>query len=141
MLGVLGKPVHVGPLGAGASMKLVVNSTLGAVMTALGEALALGDKLGLDEAQVLDVLAESPVGVTVKSKRDKIESQTYTPNFKLSLAAKDVRLVSEAAARAGFDAHVAASAVGAFAAAEAAGLGDLDYSALVAHLRGQSARG
>jgi 3-hydroxyisobutyrate dehydrogenase-like beta-hydroxyacid dehydrogenase len=141
VLETLGRPGHFGPLGAGAAMKLVVNSTLGAAMAAVGEALTLADKLGLDETQVLDVLAESPVGATVKAKREKIQNQTYTPNFKLSLAAKDVRLVRAAAERAGFDARVAASAVALFTDAEAAGLGDLDYSAVVAHLRGQPIKG
>ncbi|HEX8771181.1 MAG TPA: NAD(P)-dependent oxidoreductase [Acidimicrobiales bacterium] len=141
VLSVLGQPRHVGPLGAGASMKLVTNSVLGALMTALAEALSLADHLGLDEPVVLDVLAKSPIGVTVESKRDKIESRTYPPNFRLSLAAKDVGLVRAAAERARFDAGVAAAAVAAFGAAEAAGLGDLDYSAVVAHLRGQTAKG
>ncbi|MDQ6927960.1 MAG: NAD(P)-dependent oxidoreductase [Actinomycetota bacterium] len=140
VLDVLGRPVHLGPLGSGAAMKLVANSTLGALMTALGEALALADALGLDQTDVLDVLAESPIGVTVKSKREKIEQETYAPNFKLALAAKDVRLVRAAAERAGLDARIATAAVAAFDAAEEAGFGNLDYSAVVAHLRGRPAR-
>jgi len=141
VLETLGHPAHLGSLGSGAAMKLVANSILGAVMTAFGEALLLADRLGLDEADVLDVLAESPIGATVKSKRDKIERQTYPPNFKLSLAAKDMRLVRDAAARADIDARVANTSVAAFGDAEARGLGDLDYSALVAHLRGHVASG
>jgi 3-hydroxyisobutyrate dehydrogenase-like beta-hydroxyacid dehydrogenase len=46
VLEAMGRPRHVGPLGAGAAMKLVANSTLGALMTGLGEALALADGLG-----------------------------------------------------------------------------------------------
>jgi 3-hydroxyisobutyrate dehydrogenase-like beta-hydroxyacid dehydrogenase len=137
----LGRPRHLGPLGAGASMKLVANSCLGALMTALGEALALADALGLDQAAVLDVLSESPIGATTRSKRSHVESGEYPPNFTLELAAKDLRLVTEAAERLGVEARVAAAARAHFEAAHGTGLGDLDYSAVIAHVRGHEAGG
>jgi 3-hydroxyisobutyrate dehydrogenase-like beta-hydroxyacid dehydrogenase len=93
VLEAMGTPRLLGPLGAGAAMKLVANSTLGALMTGLAEALALADGLGLEEAAVLDILSESAIGVTTKGKRPLIESGVYTPNFTLGLAAKDLRLV------------------------------------------------
>ena len=62
VLEVFGDVHHVGTGGAGAAMKLVVNTTLAASIVVLGEALALGRALGLDQASMLDVLAESPVG-------------------------------------------------------------------------------
>ncbi len=138
ILEVLGRPVRFGALGAGASMKLVANSTLGAVMSAVAEALALADALGLDQALVLDTLAESPVGATVGSKRALIESGEYQPNFALALAAKDLRLVDEAARAVGIEAWVAAAARAHFEDADRAGLGDLDYSAVIAHVRASS---
>ena len=58
-------------------------------MVAVGEALSVGEVYGLDRDVVLDVLADSPVGVTAKAKRANIESDTYPPSFKLSLALKD----------------------------------------------------
>jgi 3-hydroxyisobutyrate dehydrogenase-like beta-hydroxyacid dehydrogenase len=133
----LGGVLHPGPLGAGASMKLVTNSTLGALMSALGEALALADSFGLEEEKVLDVLAQSPLGVTVKRKRDLIESGSYPPSFKLSLARKDLGLVAQAAR--GLDLRVARASSSWLEGADAAGLGDLDYSAVVAHIRGRPA--
>ena len=89
ILEVLGRVRHVGGPGSGAGMKLVVNLPLGAAIVALGEALALGESLALDRSLVLDVLADSPIGSTVKSKRANIESGHYPPNFKLRHAAKD----------------------------------------------------
>ena len=141
LLEVLGRPAHLGPLGAGAAMKLVANSTLGALMTGLAEAMALADALGLDQSDVLDLLSESPIGATVKSKRAHLESGTYPPNFKLALAGKDLGLVTGAAASAGITLRVAAAAEAWMKDAEAAGLGALDYSAVVAHVRGREARG
>jgi len=136
VLEAMGSPRHLGPLGAGASMKLVANSTLGALMCGLAEALALADALGLDEAAVLDLLAESPIGVTVKSKRELIASGHYPANFKLELAAKDLGLVTAAARRAGTELRLASASQWWFERADAAGLGHLDYSAVIAEARG-----
>jgi 3-hydroxyisobutyrate dehydrogenase-like beta-hydroxyacid dehydrogenase len=121
-------------------MKLVANSTLGALMTGLAEALALADGLALDEAAVLDILVESPIGVTAKSKRALIESGVYQPNFSLGLAAKDLRLVTEAAEAAGVELRLAAAARSWFERADEHGLGELDYSAVIADVRGRPAR-
>lgn len=130
---------HLGPLGAGAAMKLVANCTLGALMTGLGEALALADGLGLDVSQVLELLAESAIGATAKSKADNIESGTYSPNFKLALAVKDLGLVTAAAQQAGVELRLAPAARAWLESADAAGLGAMDYSAVVAHIRGAEA--
>jgi 3-hydroxyisobutyrate dehydrogenase-like beta-hydroxyacid dehydrogenase len=135
----MGSPRHIGPLGAGASMKVVVNSTLMALMTALAEALALGDALGLEQSALFDVLADSPIGVPARSKRDRIESGQYPANFKLALAGKDAALILKEARRVGLDLPLAAAADAYMQAAEVAGLGDLDYSAVVAHVRGRPA--
>jgi 3-hydroxyisobutyrate dehydrogenase-like beta-hydroxyacid dehydrogenase len=67
ILAVLGTPHRVGGLGAGAAAKVVNNSTLGAAIVAFGEALALGDTLGLERSALLDVLADSPIGSTVRA--------------------------------------------------------------------------
>jgi 3-hydroxyisobutyrate dehydrogenase-like beta-hydroxyacid dehydrogenase len=141
VLEALGTPIHIGPQGAGAAMKLVANSTLGALMSGLGEALALAEGLGLDTSIVLDVLADSAIGVTVRSKRELIDSGVYPPRFKLSLAAKDLRLVTEAAGSTGRELRVAEAARSWLEDADGAGLGDLDYSAVIAHIRGVPATG
>jgi 3-hydroxyisobutyrate dehydrogenase-like beta-hydroxyacid dehydrogenase len=124
----------MGDLGQGAAMKLVVNSTLGALMTALGEALALAKAMGLDRERVLDVLAESPIATTAKGKRANVLSGRYVPNFKLGLAAKDMRLVQEAAESAGVELKVAEAARRWLDEADAAGLSELDYSAVIARI-------
>ena len=132
ILEALGTVHRVGNLGAGAAMKLVANSTIGATMAAFGEALALGEALGLDRSVLLDVLSETPIGMTVKGKRDNVESGSYQANFKLALALKDMRLVVDAAERSGQRLRVANGTLEWYEAAHAEGAGDLDYSAVVA---------
>ncbi|MEX2238935.1 MAG: NAD(P)-dependent oxidoreductase [Dehalococcoidia bacterium] len=135
LLSAMGDPIYIGPSGAGAAMKLVANSTLAACIAALGEALALGDSLGLDQEKVLDLLPP-PMQVTVSRARESILSGSYPPAFKLSLAAKDMRLVVETAETLGKNLALARAVAAALASAEGAGLAELNYSALIAHLRG-----
>ena len=139
VLEAMGEPVHVGPPGAGAAVKLVINSALGALMGSLGEALALGDVWGLDEDILLDALEVSPLGSTVTRKRQNIASETYPPNFKLALARKDMALVVEVAQRAGLHLRIAHAAKDWLDKADESGLGDLDYSSVVAQIRGAPA--
>jgi len=141
VLAPLGRPVHLGPVGAGQAMKLVANSTLAGLMSLTGEALALGDRFGLDETQVLAALLDSPIGPAVKRKLDKIETDRYSASFKLALMRKDMGLVTEAAGRRDATIPLVTAAAGWMARAQEDGLGELDYSAVVAAIRGRPASG
>ncbi|HEY5162471.1 MAG TPA: NAD(P)-dependent oxidoreductase, partial [Terriglobales bacterium] len=55
------KYFYLGPSGSGATMELVVNSLLGIGMQAIAEAVALGEKAGLDRTRLLGVLSETAV--------------------------------------------------------------------------------
>jgi 3-hydroxyisobutyrate dehydrogenase/2-hydroxy-3-oxopropionate reductase len=139
VLAVLGDPLYVGELGSGAAAKLVANSTLFAVICALGEAIALGEGLGLSRETVFDVLAATPLAAQAERRRRAIESASYPQRFKLSLARKDAELVLAAAKEAGVDLRLAEAARTWFAEAEEAGLGALDYSAVFARLLDEEA--
>jgi 3-hydroxyisobutyrate dehydrogenase-like beta-hydroxyacid dehydrogenase len=139
ILEVFGQVRHVGGPGSGAAMKLVVNLPLGAAIVVLGESLALAESMALDRSIVLDVLTDSPIGPTVKAKRANIESGHYPPNFKLRHAAKDVRLVTDAADARGRDLRLAQATRAWLEEATEAGAGDLDYSAVVATIVGEKA--
>ncbi|HZA80054.1 MAG TPA: NAD-binding protein, partial [Actinomycetes bacterium] len=136
VLAAMGEPVHVGPPGTGAAVKLVVNSTSAALTALLAEALALADVLGVDQGVALDALGASPMGIIVERTRERIESGNYPPAFKLALAAKDLGLAAGLAAGGGLELRLAEAARSRLQAADGAGLGELDFSAVVAHLRG-----
>jgi 3-hydroxyisobutyrate dehydrogenase-like beta-hydroxyacid dehydrogenase len=135
----LGSVGHVGGLGAGAAMKLIANLALGASITAVGEALTLGEALGLGRTPVLNMLEGSQLGPAVRAKRANIESGHYPPNFKLRHAAKDLRLVIEAAP-VGRDLRVSAATRIWLDEAVERGAADLDYSAAVATIIGEEPR-
>src|SRR5438094_4287787 len=65
ILDILGQSsFYMGPSGMGTTMKLVVNTLLGVGMQALAEAIALGEKAGLEKGLLLDVLSQSAVLTT-----------------------------------------------------------------------------
>jgi 3-hydroxyisobutyrate dehydrogenase-like beta-hydroxyacid dehydrogenase len=136
LLSALGSPLHVGPLGAGAAAKLVANTTLFGTLGVLGEALALADGLGLSRDVAFEVLAGTPVAAQAERRRQSVETGEYPQRFSLSLARKDAELIAEAAATAGVDLRLAAAARSWIREAEEAGLGEEDYSAVLAHILG-----
>ncbi|MCU1348679.1 MAG: 3-hydroxyisobutyrate dehydrogenase, partial [Acidobacteria bacterium] len=137
ILELLGTVRHTGAPGSGAAMKLVANLVLGAAIVTLGEALALGDSLELERGLVLDALAASPIGPIVKAKRANVESGDFTPSFKLRHAAKDLRLVTEAAAVRRRELRQAQANRAWLDDAAERGAADLDFSAVVATIRGE----
>jgi 3-hydroxyisobutyrate dehydrogenase-like beta-hydroxyacid dehydrogenase len=140
ILELFGDVHHVGAGGDGEAMKLVLNTTLAASIVALGEALALGAALGLDQTAMLDALQDSPVGTTVRAKRVNIETRHYPPSFKLSLAAKDMRLAVGAADHTGTSLKTADTVRRWLDDAADQGAADLDFSAVVAVILGQPPR-
>ena len=85
--------------GAATRMKLVINNWVLGLTEVLAESLALAGQLGVDKSQVLDILDGNPVGSPyAQLKGQLIVSEKFEPpSFPLRLAAKDARLVLEAA--------------------------------------------
>jgi 3-hydroxyisobutyrate dehydrogenase len=67
---------HVGPHGAGATMKLAVNLPLMVYWQTLGEALSLVEPLGLDPQRVIDILSDSSGGPNMLKVRGGMIAQT-----------------------------------------------------------------
>jgi 3-hydroxyisobutyrate dehydrogenase/2-hydroxy-3-oxopropionate reductase len=128
---------HMGRLGSGAAMKLVVNTVIYGLNQALAEALVLADAAGLDRPRAYDVLAASVVGAPyVGYKRAAyLEPATTPPVFGLDLAAKDLGLIAELARQVGVPMPQAAANLDVVVAAAAGGRGDRDFSTVADYLR------
>lgn len=100
ILQVLGEHIfYMGSSGMGTTMKLVVNALLGAGMQALAEAIALGEKAGLEKGLLLEVLEQTTVLTPgQKSKLANVKGDQYPTLFALSLMHKDLGLVLRQAA-------------------------------------------
>jgi 3-hydroxyisobutyrate dehydrogenase-like beta-hydroxyacid dehydrogenase len=129
---------HVGPLGSGAAMKLAVNALIFALNNTLSEALVLAERSGIDRSVAYDVFAASAAGAPfVGYKRDAFVSPESTPvAFSLDLAAKDLRLITEHAARLGVPMPQATAARASIDEAVARLGPDRDFSAVAVYLRG-----
>src|SRR6266853_2530264 len=89
---------HLGPPGAGTTMKLVVNTLLGVGMQAIAEAVVLGEKAGLDRERLLAVLSKTAVIAPAHvGKLAKAAINDYSQQFPLRLMNKDFQLILEAA--------------------------------------------
>ena len=93
---------HLGPSGSGATMKLVVNALLGIGMQAIAEAVALGEKAGLDRNCLLDVLSQTAVVAPAHAgKLQRAKKSDYSPQFPIRLMNKDFGLIFNLAAAVG----------------------------------------
>ena len=96
------KYFYLGPSGSGATMKLVVNTLLGIGMQAIAEAVALGEKAGLDRNRLLNVLSETAVVAPAHvGKLERAMRSDYSPQFPIRLMNKDFGLILNLAAAVG----------------------------------------
>jgi 3-hydroxyisobutyrate dehydrogenase len=135
LLAVLGSPVHVGPSGVGAALKLAANAATISTLVAVGELLALTDRMGLDQAVVLDGLGLGPLASFIERWRPRLEDRYDRPDFRLELARKDLALVLAEAERAGVALTMVETAAARSDEALAAGLGPRDFGAVAGFLR------
>jgi 3-hydroxyisobutyrate dehydrogenase-like beta-hydroxyacid dehydrogenase len=129
---------HLGDVGSGAVMKLVVNSVVHALNAALSEAVVLAEKAGIDRATTYDVLESSAVAAPfVKYKRRSfVDPEPTAVAFSLALVAKDYGLIARLADSVGASMQQADATRSLVARAIAdAGLGDSDMAALAQYLR------
>jgi 3-hydroxyisobutyrate dehydrogenase len=104
VLAAMGKDIfRTGPLGSGHAMKALNNYVSAAGLTAAVEALAVGEKFGLDPNVMTDVLnASSGRNNTTENKlKQFILSKTFASGFSAALMAKDVRTADELGAAIG----------------------------------------
>lgn len=138
---------HLGPAGAGTTMKLVVNTLLGVGMQAIAEAIPLGEKAGIERNRLLEVLSQTAVIAPAHvGKLTRAAQEDYSPQFPLGLMNKDFRLILETAKlrNVQMPATVAAFRVNSM---EWANNPDADFSAVIrrmeelAHVKASDRRG
>jgi 3-hydroxyisobutyrate dehydrogenase-like beta-hydroxyacid dehydrogenase len=129
--------IHVGPLGAGATMKLAVNGIIHALNEAVSEALVLAESAGVQRSSAYEVFASGAAAAPfVLYKRAAFEHPEETGvAFSLDLVGKDLDLILALAGRTGApmpQAEVNRAVVG---EAIEAGYGAADLSAVARLLR------
>jgi 3-hydroxyisobutyrate dehydrogenase-like beta-hydroxyacid dehydrogenase len=130
---VLGKRwFHLGPNGAGQTIKLAMNLILALQVDALAEALALVTAAGLEGEKLVEVLQSSMARAAVLDvKAPLLLKGEYPPSFPLRLMHKDMGLALDLAKEAGVALPAAAAAYSTYSAVKAAAKEDLDYAAVM----------
>ena len=129
----MGKTItYLGPLGSGGFTKLANQIIVAVNLTALGEALTLAKKAGLDRDLTLTALAGGLAGSKcLEQKRPNYLSGTYKPGFKIDLHYKDLGLIMESARELGVPLPTTAVVQELFSALRVKGDGGLDHSGVI----------
>jgi 3-hydroxyisobutyrate dehydrogenase-like beta-hydroxyacid dehydrogenase len=123
---------YMGEGGSGAAMKLVGNLLVASQLQALGEALTLAKKAGLNLADVQGVLDVADFKTPIYHGVGRgVQADDYTVNFALDLMLKDAKLIEAFAQRLGSPVPTATTARAYIEASVKDGLGKLNASALI----------
>ena len=135
-LDVMGKKSFYFPrMGQGAQMKLVINMIMGTMMTAFAEGLCLGDKIGLEKTDILDVIGQGAITCPMfQIKGPLMMEENFAPAFPLKHMQKDMRLALLQGDACSQPLYTSSAANNAYLKARQDGRGDEDFSAVIKNL-------
>jgi 2-hydroxy-3-oxopropionate reductase len=142
LLEVLGSTVvHVGPAGAGQTVKAANQLVVGGTYALVAEALLLLEASGVDGGTGLDVLAGGLAGSRIlELKRESMVAREFSPGFRIDLHHKDMGIALAAARAAEVALPMTGLTAQLMAAARAQGYGPLDHSALLKVIENMSGK-
>ena len=130
---------HVGPLGAGATLKLAVNLPLLVYWQALGESLTICKPLNLPAERLIDILSDTAGAPAAMKGRGAVIAKVLggaplgETAFGITAAKKDLATAVQFAASLHAELPVAKSALACFEEAERDGLGEADATTVSVH--------
>lgn len=137
LLEIMGKKtLHLGEVGHGSNMKMLVNLLLAQSMLAFSEAMVLGERMGLAQETLFNVLLNVPVTAPFLGLvRPKLENGDYEANFPLRWIQKDLHLATTTAYEQGVSMPSLNLAKEIFAMAQQNGYAEKDFSAIYDYLK------
>jgi len=133
ILGVMGKKwFHLGPNGAGQTIKLAMNGILALQVGAMAEALALVMRAGLQGEQLIEVMQASMARSGVLDLKSPLMVKgEFKPSFPLRLMHKDLGLMLDLANQLGVALPATAAAREVYSYVKGEAKEDLDYSGVM----------
>lgn len=116
----------IGPSGAGMALKLINQAVYVGYQAVFAEGLAIGDAMGLDVAQMLEVLGSSAAGHPMMAQRYPAIVAHSDRGFGIDRGTLFLDLAADAFAQAGIPTPVLNATSASLHAAETAGLGGVD---------------
>jgi 2-hydroxy-3-oxopropionate reductase len=140
LLALMGKNItHVGPAGAGQITKVANQVIVALNIAAVAEALVFASKAGADPARVRQALMGGFASSRVLEVHgERMIKRTFNPGFRIKLHQKDLNLALQGARALGVALPNTAMTAQLMQACAAAGLQDMDHSALVQALEGMA---
>ncbi|MFG1920339.1 NAD(P)-dependent oxidoreductase [Cryptosporangium sp. NPDC048952] len=130
------RTLWVGAAGQGSRLKLVANLWVATATAGTAEVLSLAGSLGLDPSLFFRAVEGGGTDMPyIHLKGGAMLAGNFDPSFSMEGAAKDTRLIVEAASEGGLELPVARAIAGQFAAGVEAGNGDLDMAAAYLNYR------
>jgi 2-hydroxy-3-oxopropionate reductase len=124
--------VHVGPNGAGQTVKAANQLIVAANIEALAEAVVFLEAHGVDTAAAMEVLGGGLAGSKVlEQKKRNMLDRSFEPGFRVDLHDKDLGILTTAAREAGVVIPLGAVVAQLMASCKAVGDGSLDHSVLL----------
>ena len=122
----------VGKPGVATRLKLINNFVLGSFMATIAEAVAAGEKAGLERETILGVLAAGAGNSTVlQGKKEKLLRGDFTPQFSSAAILKDLNYLEDLFSGITLSSESLSALRKVFQKAIAEGLGDDDFSAVI----------
>jgi len=133
ILEAVGKTVvHVGPIGAGQTVKAANQLIVAGTIELVAEAIVLLEAYGVDTEAAVKVLAGGLAGNAIlQRKAAGMLARDFTPGFRIDLHHKDMGIVTAAARDAGVVIPLGALTAQLIASQRAQGHGGLDHSSLL----------
>jgi len=133
VLEAVGKTVvHVGPAGAGQTVKAANQLIVAGTLELVAEAIVFLEASGVDTEAAVQVLAGGLAGSAIlERKAPAMLRRDFTPGFRVELHHKDMGIVTAAAREAGTVIPLGAAVAQLLASLQAGGDGGLDHSALL----------
>ncbi|HVC19037.1 MAG TPA: NAD(P)-dependent oxidoreductase [Vicinamibacterales bacterium] len=127
---------HVGPVGSGAAMKLVINTLLATHWAVLAEAMGMGSRYGLDYRRMLEVIGASPAAfAALPVKLPRLLGEPADIGFDITNVRKDLRTIARFADALEAPIRVARAALDDYQTAVDRGFGDRDVADIVRFMR------
>ena len=133
---IANKTFFLGKSGSAHSIKIAMNLQISLLALALSEGITLTEKAGFDPEKFLDILNSTyfKTGMS-ENKAHKMIKDEFEPTFTLKNLKKDLDIITETAKEFGAVLPMAERANEIYAKAVKAGLGEIDYTGILAYIK------
>jgi 3-hydroxyisobutyrate dehydrogenase-like beta-hydroxyacid dehydrogenase len=123
---------YLGPKDEARYMKIIINMLLGSSMQAMGEALTMGEAVGLEWNTMVEAIADSAAACpAIKFKTEQFKKRDFRPMSTAAIMDKDMDLALDIARKYKLAMPVASIARQFYCSMGSTGKADLDYSAVL----------